>query len=78
MKDGTRRITQVTEVLGMEGDIITLQDVFAYDFRAGMDERGRLLGTLHPTGLRPRFVERLLDVGIALPTELFVQPRGGL
>jgi pilus assembly protein CpaF len=78
MKDGTRRITQVTEVLGMEGDVITLQDVFAYDFRAGMDERGRLLGTLHPTGLRPRFVERLLDVGIVLPTELFVQPRGGL
>jgi pilus assembly protein CpaF len=78
MKDGTRRITQVTEVLGMEGDIITLQDVFAYDFRAGQDEQGRLRGTLHPTGLRPRFVERLLDVGIALPTELFVQPRGGL
>jgi pilus assembly protein CpaF len=78
MKDGTRRITQVTEVIGMEGDIITLQDVFAFDFRAGVDERGRLRDTLHPTGLRPRFVERLLDVGIALPLELFMQPRGGL
>jgi pilus assembly protein CpaF len=78
MKDGTRRITQVTEVIGMEGDIITLQDVFSFDFRAGVDEHGRKRGTLHPTGLRPRFVERLLDVGIALPPELFVQQRGGL
>jgi pilus assembly protein CpaF len=78
MKDGSRRITQVTEVLGMEGDVITLQDVFAYDFRAGQDEQGRLRGTLHATGLRPRFVERLLDVGISLPVELFVQLRGGL
>jgi pilus assembly protein CpaF len=76
MKDGTRRITQVTEVLGMEGDIITLQDVFAYDFRAGVDERGRLRGTLHPTGLRPRFLERLLDVGVVLPPESFLLPRG--
>ena len=78
MKDGTRRITQVTEVIGMEGDVITLQDVFAYDFRAGVDERGRLRGTLHPTGLRPRFLDRLLDVGVTLPPEIFTVPRGGL
>jgi pilus assembly protein CpaF len=76
MKDGSRRITQVTEVLGMEGDVITLQDVFSYDFRAGQDQQGRLLGSLHPTGLRPRFVERLLDAGIVLPIELFALPRG--
>jgi pilus assembly protein CpaF len=78
MKDGSRRITQVTEVLGMEGEVITLQDVFSYDFRAGQDQQGRLLGTLHPTGLRPRFVERLLDAGIALPIELFALPRGAV
>jgi pilus assembly protein CpaF len=78
MKDGSRRITQVTEVLGMEGDVITLQDVFSYDFRAGQDQQGRLLGTLHPTGLRPRFVERLLDAGITLPIELFALPRGAV
>jgi pilus assembly protein CpaF len=76
MKDGSRRITQITEVVGMEGDVITLQDVFAYDFRAGVDERGRMRGTLHPTGLRPRFLERLLDVGVVLPPEIFTIGRG--
>jgi pilus assembly protein CpaF len=76
MKDGSRRITQITEVVGMEGDVITLQDVFAYDFRAGVDERGRQRGTLHPTGLRPRFLERLLDVGVVLPPEIFTIGRG--
>jgi pilus assembly protein CpaF len=78
MKDGSRRITQVTEVIGMEGDVITLQDVFTFDFRAGQDERGRVLGSLHPTGLRPRFIERLLDAGISLPSELFALHRGPL
>jgi pilus assembly protein CpaF len=71
LKDGTRRITHITEVEGMEGDIITLQDVFLFDFRAGVDEQGRYRGTLRSTGLRPRFVDALADKGISLPPGLF-------
>ncbi len=70
LKDGTRRVVQISEVIGMEGEVVTLQDLFAFDFRAGTDERGRMLGVLHPTGLRPRFAEKLLDAGIPLPAAL--------
>ena len=71
LKDGTRRITHITEVAGMEGDVITLQDLFVFDFHAGIDELGRFRGTLRSTGLRPRFTDRLVDRGIALPPSLF-------
>ena len=71
LKDGTRRITHITEVEGMEGDIITLQDVFTFDFRAGVDADGTYRGTLRSTGLRPRFIERLTDRGIHVPPETF-------
>ena len=71
LKDGTRRVTHITEVDGMEGDIITLQDVFAFDFRAGVDANGKFRGTLRSTGLRPRFLDRLADRGVALPPETF-------
>ena len=71
LKDGTRRITHITEVSGMEGDVITLQDLFLFDFHAGVDEQGRFRGALRSTGLRPRFLERLVDRGIALPPGLF-------
>ncbi len=74
LKDGTRRITHITEVEGMEGDIITLQDVFLFDYRAGVDERGRYRGELHSTGLRPRFIDTLADRGISLPPGLFGSP----
>lgn len=67
MKDGSRRVTHVTEVHGMEGDIITLQDVFLFDYAAGLDENGRFLGNAIPTGIRPKFMERLHDLGIDLP-----------
>ncbi|MGW9168567.1 CpaF family protein [Agromyces sp. NPDC055658] len=70
-KDGVRRITHITEVHGMEGDIITLQDAFTFDYSAGFDENGRLLGRIEPTGVRPRFAERIADYGIALPISLF-------
>jgi pilus assembly protein CpaF len=71
LKDGSRRITHITEVSGMEGDVITLQDLFAFDFHAGVDEQGRFRGTLRSTGLRPRFLDRLLDRGIAVPPAIF-------
>ena len=75
LRDGTRRITHVTEVQGMEGEIIVTQDLFLFDYQAGADEEGRYRGELKPTGLRPKFSERLADVGIELPADLFV-PEG--
>jgi pilus assembly protein CpaF len=74
LKDGTRRITHITEVDGMEGTVITLQDVFSFDFRAGVDDSGRFRGTLRGTGLRPHFVERLADRGVRVPREIFQLP----
>ncbi|GIU98455.1 MAG: hypothetical protein KatS3mg014_0071 [Actinomycetota bacterium] len=77
MKDGVRRITHVTEVVGMEGDVITLQDLFLFDYSAGIDEHGRFKGTLRATGLRPRFLEKLADLGIVIPPEVFAPTPGG-
>ncbi len=74
MRDGSRRITQVAEVVGMEGDTITIQDIFAFDYSAGVDESGRLQGTTVPTGIRPQFIDRLHDIGIELPPEVFGVP----
>ena len=71
LKDGTRRVTHITEVLGMEGDVVTLQDAFVFDFAAGVDRQGRYVGKPIPTGVRPRFVEKFADMGIQLPPELF-------
>jgi pilus assembly protein CpaF len=70
-RDGTRRVTQVTEVIGMEGDIITLQDVFVLDTRAGFDSSGRSLARIRPTGLRPRVLERLAEADVHLPPGMF-------
>ena len=64
LRDGSRRITHVTEVLGMEGDTVVLQDVFTFNFAAGVDEHGKFLGQAKPTGVRPRFSERFADEGI--------------
>ncbi|MER6970922.1 CpaF family protein [Nocardioides sp. NPDC000445] len=70
LKDGTRRITHITEVTGMEGDVLTLQDLFTFDFGAGVDEHGRFRGTLRSTGLRPSFSDRLEHFGIVMPERL--------
>ncbi|WP_199184968.1 CpaF family protein [Cryobacterium sp. M15] len=71
MKDGSRRITHVTEVQTMEGEIVTLQDVFVFDHHAGVDPDGNLLGRAVATGVRPRFAERFGDLGIALDPSVF-------
>ena len=71
LRDGTRRVTHITEVEGMEGDIITLQDLFLFDFGMGMSEDGKFLGKLKATGIRPSFSENLKDLGIDLPADLF-------
>jgi pilus assembly protein CpaF len=71
LKDGSRKIVQVTEVVGMEGDIITLQDVFALDYKMGFDASGRSLARLKSTGLRPKVLDRLADAGVTVPPGLF-------
>jgi pilus assembly protein CpaF len=70
LRDGSRRVTQIAEIVGSEGDVVSISDLYAYDFSAGMTPDGRHLGTLMPTGLRPRFTERLTDLGIELPARL--------
>jgi pilus assembly protein CpaF len=76
LKDGSRRVTHVTEVIGMEGDVVTLQDLFVYDHRAGRDEQGRPRGALLSTGLRPRFLEELAAHDVTLPMEFFASSGG--
>ncbi len=71
LRDGSRRITHITEVAGMEGEIITLQDVFLFDYSAGVDEQGKFKGQLKPTGVRPKFAQKLADHGIRLGPEMF-------
>jgi pilus assembly protein CpaF len=71
LKDGTRRVTHVTEVEGMEGEIITLQDLFLFDFGMGVDDDGIYKGRLKATGIRPSFSEDLENQGIRLPADLF-------
>ena len=71
LRDGTRRVTHVTEVVGMEGDIITLQDIMLYDYGMGVDENGMYRGRLKATGIRPAFSEHLENFGIKLPPDLF-------
>jgi pilus assembly protein CpaF len=76
LKDGSRRVVAITEVEGMESDIITLQDLFTFDYGAGRDENGRFLGRLRSTGLRPKFTEQLHDLGIELPPAMFLRGAG--
>jgi pilus assembly protein CpaF len=77
LKDGTRRFTHVTEVVGMEGEVITLQDIFVFDFSAGVDEEGRFRGKLKSTGLRPKFLDKLIERGIHVDGEVFaLESRG--
>jgi pilus assembly protein CpaF len=71
LRDGTRRVTHVTEVVGMEGDIITLQDLMLFDYAMGFDDNGKYKGYLKATGIRPAFSDHLENYGIHLPSELF-------
>jgi len=71
LRDGSRRIVQISEVVGMEGDTITIQDVFRFDYSAGRDADGRFLGSVQPTGIRPQFTDRLKDFGIEIPAAVF-------
>jgi len=75
MQDGTRKVTFVTEVIGMEGDVITMQDIFRFEQTAIED--GKVLGGLVPTGLRPKYMDKIEAHGIHLPPSIFSK-RGGV
>jgi pilus assembly protein CpaF len=70
LKDGSRKIISITEVMGMEGDIVQLQDIFVFD-QTGVDEQGKVIGRLRPTGVRPRFIEKFEASAIYLPPGIF-------
>ncbi|MDW5298698.1 MAG: CpaF family protein [Sedimentibacter sp.] len=71
MKDGSRKVINITEIVGMEGDTITLQDIFTYKAE-GLDSYGRIKGSFIATGIRPRFLEKLSSVGILLRDDWFI------
>lgn len=70
LRDGSRRITRITEVLGMEGEMVVLQDLFIFD-QTGLDSKGKVAGRHRATGIRPRLMEKLAAEGIFLPTDIF-------
>ena len=70
MSDGTRKLTHVSEITGMEGQVVTMQDIFRYD-QTGLDSEGRVKGAFHSTGIRPRFSERFESLGISLAPGIF-------
>ena len=71
LRDGTRRVTHISEVMGMEGDVIVLQDLYLFDYGMGFDEDGKFLGQLKSTGIRPSVGDRLANYGITLDASLF-------
>jgi pilus assembly protein CpaF len=72
LSDGTRKVMSISEIVGMEGDVITMQEIFLFE-REGLDEQGRVIGRFRPTGIRPHFADRLKAYGIPLPTTLFTE-----
>jgi len=74
LKDGSRRLTHITEVVGMEGDVVTLQDIFVFR-EEGRDNMGRIAGRIVPTGIKPKFMEKLLKTGVVLPADMFTETR---
>jgi len=69
MRDGTRKITNIAEVSGMEGEVITMTDIFLYE-QSGYED-GKVIGRLRPTGLRPKFIDKIEAAGIHLPATIF-------
>ena len=70
LSDGSRRVTSITEVTGLEGDIVTLQDIFVFE-KQGISPDGRVLGRFCATGILPQFNEKLQAAGLSLPAEIF-------
>jgi len=70
--DGTRRVTHISEITGMEDDVVSMQDVFLFE-KQGVSPEGRTLGVFTATGIRPKFADKLLNSGITLPPNMFEQ-----
>jgi pilus assembly protein CpaF len=70
MSDGTRRVTSVSEITGMEGDIITMQEIFLFE-KTGVNDKGKVIGRFRATGIRPKASERIIAAGVPLPIQLF-------
>jgi pilus assembly protein CpaF len=70
MADGTRKVTAITELTGMEGDVISMQDIFVFE-RTGINQQGKVCGRFRATGIRPKISERLITAGHPLPAEMF-------
>jgi pilus assembly protein CpaF len=75
LSDGTRKVTNLAEITGMEGDVVTMQDIFIFRKR-GIKDNGEVVGNFMPVGIRPKFAERLAVSGINLPTSMFDVPMG--
>jgi pilus assembly protein CpaF len=75
MRDGTRKLTHISEIQGMEGDVITMTDLFVFE-QTGLED-GKVIGRLRPTGLRPKFMEKIEQSGIQLPASIFGVGQGG-
>jgi pilus assembly protein CpaF len=75
LKDGSRKVTAITEVVGMEGDIVVLTDIFKFE-QTGLGENGKILGELKATGIRPIFSPRLEAAGFKLSGDIFMPPGG--
>jgi len=72
LSDGTRKVTNISEITGQEEDVISMQDVFNFN-RKGIGPDGKVIGSFAPSGIRPKFLERLRIAGIVLPTDIFEQ-----
>ena len=70
LSDGSRRVTSISEITGMEGDTITMQEIFQYE-RSGITPQGEVIGRFRPTGIRPRFADKLKACGMQLPRIFF-------
>jgi pilus assembly protein CpaF len=70
LSDGTRKVMAISELTGMEGEVITMQDIFRFD-RSGLGPDGRVQGQFRATGIRPKCSDRLASAGVHLPADLF-------
>ena len=75
LSDGTRKVVRISELVGMEGDVITMQDIFTYE-QTGVDQDGKVLGRMAPTGIRPRCMERLEATGFSMSSDSFSDMAG--
>jgi pilus assembly protein CpaF len=75
LQDGKRKVLSITEITGMEAEVITLQDIFVFK-KKGVDPKGNIIGRFSATGIRPRFADQLETAGLEVPENIFCSPEG--